>query len=76
MAFTSRHQLSLAGKTGDFTRKDLKALAEYAGLTRGRDRRILDEVVAAFREVVPMAESLGVPPALVEHVRRTLRLSW
>jgi serine/threonine-protein kinase HipA len=75
-AFTSRHQLSLNGKTGGFTRADLKALAEHAGLPRGRDRRILDEVVAAFRSLVPLADSLQVPPALVEHVRRTLRLDW
>jgi len=75
-AFTSRHQLSIGGKTGGFTRADLKALADYAGLPRGRDRRVLDEVVAAFRGLVPLAESLGVPAGLVAHVRGTLRLDW
>ncbi len=75
-AFTRRHQLSIAGKTGDFTVQDLKHLADQAGLPRGRERRVLDEVVAAFAGWRAEAEELGVPPALVQHVVRTLRLRW
>jgi len=75
-AFTRRHQLSIAGKTGDFTRQDLAQLADHAALPRGRDRRILDEVCAAFAAWQRLAADLGVPTPLVEHVVRTLRLRW
>ena len=75
-AFTRRHQLSIAGKTGDFSQQELKHLADQAGLPRGRERRILDEVVAAFAGWKKEAEGLGVPGPLVQHVERTLRLSW
>jgi serine/threonine-protein kinase HipA len=74
--FTARHQLSIAGKTTGFTRADLKELADHAGLPRGRERRLLDEVVAAFAGWPALAAELGVPQRLVQHVQRTLRLSW
>ena len=75
-AFTRRHQLSIGGKTSDFTKQDLKQLAEHAGMPRGRERRILDEVVAAFAGWRQQAEALGVPLRIVQHVSRTLRLTW
>ena len=75
-AFTARHQLSIAGKTSDFTLADLKELADHAGLPRGRERRLLDEVVEAFAGWAALAAELGIPKRLVQHVQRTLRLSW
>lgn len=75
-AFTARHQLSIAGKTSDFTLADLKELADHAGLPRGRERRLLDEVVEAFAGWPQLAAGLGVPKRIVDHVQRTLRLSW
>jgi serine/threonine-protein kinase HipA len=74
--FTRRHQLGVHGKLGDFTREDLRQLADHAGLPRGRERRVLDEVVAAFTGWRAQAEALGVPAPLVAHVVRTLRLDW
>ena len=75
-AFTSRHQLSINGKTGDFTRADLAHLADYAGLPRRRDALVLDEVLAAFAGWPELATDLGVPAPLVQHVARTLRTDW
>ncbi|MCB9876244.1 MAG: type II toxin-antitoxin system HipA family toxin [Planctomycetes bacterium] len=75
-AFTSRHQLSINGKTGDFTRDDLAWLADHAGLPRGREKRLLDEVLAAFAGFGALAEELGVPAPLRQHVERTLRRGW
>ena len=46
--FTRHHQLSINGKTHGFTLADLKHLAAYAGLPRGREKRILAEVLEAF----------------------------
>lgn len=74
--FTRNHQLSIGGKTHDFTTQDLKHLADYAGLPRGRDKLILEQVLDAFATWPSMAAKLGVPEALQQHVRRTLRLSW
>jgi serine/threonine-protein kinase HipA len=74
--FTRHHQLSLNGKTHDFNRDDLKHLADYAGLPRGRERAILDTTLAAFSEWQQEAESLAIPERLQQHVLRTLRLDW
>lgn len=74
-AFTRFHQLGINGKTTDFTRADLKHLAEYAGLPRGRERVVLERTVAAFEKWHQLAEELGLPSALQQHVARTLRLN-
>ena len=74
--FTRNHQLSINGKTNDFTRDDLKQLADYAELPRGRDKAILEQIVEGFATWRDLAGELGVPAKLVEHVARTLRLSW
>ena len=43
--WTSRHQMTINGKTDDFTREDFKAVAQVAGLKRGRPEAILAEVM-------------------------------
>ena len=75
-AFTRHHQLRIAGKTDDFTRADLKLLADHAGLPRGREQRILDEIIEVFAGWQRLATDLGVPKHLAQHVQRTLRLAW
>jgi serine/threonine-protein kinase HipA len=75
-AFTSRHQLSIGGKTGGFTKADLAHLADYAGLPRRRELAVLEEVLAAFAAWRERAESLGVPLPIVHHLERTLHLEW
>ena len=75
-AFTSQHQLSIDGKTRDFTVDDLAHLADYAGLPRRRELAVLEEVLTAFAGWPALAEDLGVPEPLVQHVSRTLRTSW
>lgn len=74
--FTRFHQLSLNGKTTDFTREDLKAFARYASLPRGREKIILEQTVEAFAGWKTKAEELGIPEVLQKHVSRTLRLDW
>ncbi|MFK7742768.1 MAG: type II toxin-antitoxin system HipA family toxin [Planctomycetota bacterium] len=74
--FTRSHQLSLNGKTNGFGRADLKALAEYAGLPQGRERRLLDQVLEAFSTWRSLAEDLAIPSGLVAHVERTMRMQW
>lgn len=74
--FTRRHQLSINGRTEGFTKRDLKALAEYVGLPRGRELRILERVRDAFADWPRLAAEVEVPEPLVQHVTRTLRLKW
>lgn len=74
--FTKSHQLSVNGKRRDFTMADLKALASYAGLPRGREKAILEQVLEAFGNWRDLAGDLGVPEPIVRHVTDTLRLSW
>lgn len=74
--FTRHHQLSLNGKTHDFVMEDLKHLADYAGLPRGRERIILDKTLEAFKGWRAEAETLGIPGRLQQHVLATLRMDW
>ena len=74
--FTRFHQLSLNGKTTDFTMDDIKAFASYAGLPRNREKRILDEIVTAFSTWPKLAQELDIPKPLQTHVTATQRLNW
>ncbi len=74
--FTRYHQLSINGKTTDFTLKDLRHLAEYASLPRSSEKHILEQVLSAFSTWPAKSEALGLPSPLVEHVERTLRMDW
>lgn len=74
--FTRFHQLGINGKTSGFTREDVKALARYAGLPRGREKVILEETINAFSGWTDTAEEIGIPAPLKKHVTRTLRLDW
>ena len=75
-AFTRFHQLSINGKTTDFTIADLKHLAKYAGLPRNREKIVLEQTVDAFSTWQQKARELDIPIPLQEHVLRTLRLDW
>lgn len=74
--FTRHHQLSVNGKLDHFERADLQALADYAALPQGRGLRILDQVREVFAGWQPLAQDLGVPQPIQDHVMRTLRLDW
>ena len=74
--FTRYHQLSINGKTRDFELADLKHLAAYAGLPRGREKRVLERTVDAFKSWAGLAEELAIPSRLHQHVASTLRLEW
>jgi len=54
----------------------LKHLAEYAGLPRGREKLILEQLVDAFAPWRSQAVQVEAPAAIVRHVESTLRMSW
>jgi len=74
--FTSSHQLSINGKTSDFTLKDLKHLAQYARLPRNREKIVLEQTVDVFSNWHRIAKELDKPKELQNHVQHTLRLRW
>lgn len=73
--FTRAHQLSINGKTSGFDRIDLKHLADYAGLPRGKETKILEKTQEAFAGWEKAAAELGIPDGLKNHVLRTIRLN-
>lgn len=73
-AFTRYHQLSLNGKTSGFDRTDLKHLADYVGLPRGREIQILEKTQEAFSRWASVATDLNIPDSLKTHVLGTIRL--
>ncbi|MCY4033509.1 MAG: type II toxin-antitoxin system HipA family toxin [Hyphomicrobiales bacterium] len=74
--FTKFHQLSINGKTSEFTLSDLKHLAKYAGLPRNREKAILEKTIEVFSTWLETAKKLEIPQNLQDHVKQTLRLSW
>ena len=73
-AFTRFHQLSINGKTSGFTCADLKHIAEYVGLPRGREVQVLERTQDAFSGWGKLANDLAIPKPLQDHVKKTLRL--
>jgi serine/threonine-protein kinase HipA len=72
--WTSRHQMTINGKSNDFSREDFKAVAQVAGLKRGKHEAILTEVLATVKEWPRYAEAAGVPGSQRDQITRTLRL--
>lgn len=75
-AWTARHQMSINGKTDDFTREDFHACAQVAGLRRGADPELLAEVTAVAGDWPRYARQAGVTGTQREQILRTLRLQF
>ena len=72
-AWTSRHQMSLAGKRDDFSRDVLLAAARAADLKPPAAKAILCEVSEAVSEWRSFAERAGVDSATVQAIARMHR---
>ena len=57
------HQMTINGRRDDFTRDDLRAVARFAGLKRGRGDVILREVTEVVAEWPRIADEVGVEEA-------------
>jgi len=73
--WTSRHQMTINGKSDDFTAEDFAAVAQVAGLKRGRPGAILREVVAAVRNWPRYAKAAGVSAPQRDGIAGALRLA-
>ena len=74
--WTNRHQMTINGKTDDFTREDFKAVAQVAALKRGRPEAILAEVMDKVKEWPGYAKRAGVLGSQRDKITRTLRLKF
>lgn len=68
------HQMTINGKRDGFTRADLRAVAELAGLPRGRAERILGEITEVVARWPELAEEVGVDEQLTERIANSHRL--
>lgn len=69
------HQMTINGKRDDFVADDLFAVARAAGLKRGRDRTILNEVTEVVSEWPTIADEAGVDERLRDAAADSHRLS-
>src|SRR5277367_794784 len=72
--WTSRHQMSINGKSDEFTQEDFEAVAQVAGLKRGRSGAILSEVIATVKEWPRFADAAGVLSSQRDQIFQSLRL--
>jgi serine/threonine-protein kinase HipA len=73
-AWTSRHQMSLAGKRDGFTPEDLLTFARFCNLKAPRAKRIISEVTTAVAAWPRFAREAGVVDARIEEVGKALRI--
>jgi serine/threonine-protein kinase HipA len=75
-AWTNRHQMTINGKTDNFTLEDFKAVAQVAGLKRGRSEAILAKVLDAVTGWPRYAKTAGVLASQRDAITSTLRLRF
>ena len=73
-AWTSRHQMSFAGKREKFTTEDLLETAEAANVKPAKAKAILAQLNGAVSAWQSHAEAAGVPAAQAAEIQRNLRL--
>ena len=73
-AWTSRHQMSLNGKRGQFQSEDLLAAATHADLRPQKAKAIIREVHTAVADWENHAGQAGVFPEQIAQVKTSLRL--
>jgi serine/threonine-protein kinase HipA len=74
-AWTSRHQMTLAGKRGDFTSQDLLETAGAANLKPAMAKKLLRQVHGAVKEWRSFAKIAEITPLWIEEIQRHLRLT-
>jgi serine/threonine-protein kinase HipA len=74
--WTSRHQMTINGKSNDFTREDFEVVAQVAGLKRGKHEAILTEVMDTVKEWPRYAKTAGVLGSQRDEITLTLRMKF
>jgi serine/threonine-protein kinase HipA len=74
--WTSRHQMSLAGKTENFTMQDFIDFGSVADIKPARIRLLVDEVVSAAKNWPKHSDIANVPSKMAAAVFNGFRLSF
>jgi serine/threonine-protein kinase HipA len=69
------HQMSINGKRDSFSVADLSAVADVAGLPRGRAKTILAEITGVVAGWRVLAEEVGVDEEMAGQIARSHRLA-
>lgn len=72
--WTNEHQMSLAGKTGDFDLEDLVTFGKFADLKTREIGTMIAEIREAIERWPQFAEMAGVPADMAERVRAGFRV--
>jgi len=72
-AWTARHQMTLNGKRDGFGFADFRACARSAGLKRGLDREIFEQVRSAVARWPEFAREADIPKSTIERISNGLR---
>jgi serine/threonine-protein kinase HipA len=72
-SYTMQHQMSLAGKRDNFTRKDLLQVAENMNIKKPNEK--IDEIIDAVAQWNVFAKALDIPQKLIDYIGKTHRLS-
>ena len=73
--WTGHHQMSMAGKRGQFERSDLLGFAENSGVKPAAAIRVLDEVLGAISDWPRYARQADVSKADVERIGKVHRVA-
>lgn len=73
--WTTQHQMSMNGKRDAFTRDDFTAFANTAGMKRGRDKVILQEIEDVVSQWPKFAKEARVTKDWQTQIAETLRLT-
>ena len=75
--WTAQHQMSMNGKRDHFTLEDFTAFGRVAGMKRGREKTILQEVRDAVATWDAIASDTGIPKSQRDRIAASFRLrSW
>lgn len=75
-AWTSQHQMSLAGKTDGFTLADLVEFGRYADFKPAQLRGMLDDILQAAAQWDRYADEAGIPRDLSRRAHNGFRLEF
>jgi serine/threonine-protein kinase HipA len=73
--WTAQHQMLMNGKRDHFTLEDFTAFAKVAGMKRGRDKTILQEVRHAVSTWEKLATETGIPKSQRDRIAASFRLN-
>jgi serine/threonine-protein kinase HipA len=72
--WTAQHQMAMNGKRDGFTVEDFKSFAHVAGMKRGREKTIINEVQNAVSAWDGIASDVGIEKNMGDRIAQSFRL--